>query len=218
MVHGTIKKHQYYFYNIKIKSKNINNKPGAIKLFLFFLFMILFFFILINSPSFIYPDYKSPFIMPLEGEIITGFRQSYLVPEEQKYLKHTGIDIEGKFGQKVIAAGNGIVSYRGFSPIGGRTLVIKHNDKIRTTYLNLMQVYPATGTYVRQGEVIACIGASDDPSNSAYHLHFGVIYDNEYIDPGDLLKIDYSNISRFVYLGYIDDDFDFNLDIRISNN
>ncbi len=218
MIPGTIKKHKHCFYNIKIKSKNINNRPGAIKFFLFFLSIVLFSFILINSPSLIYPDYKSPFIMPLEGEIITGFRQSYLVPEEQKYLKHTGIDIEGKFGHKVIAAGNGIVSYIGFSPIGGRTLVIKHNDKIRTTYLNLMQIYAAAGTYVKQGEVIACIGASDDPSNSAYHLHFGVIYDNKYIDPEALLKIDYSNISRFIYLWYINDDFDFNPDMRISNN
>ena len=203
--------------NVKTMSVNINNrapfvKTGFIKFFRFSIFTILFLLSLINLPSFIYPDYKSPiykspFVMPLEGEIITGFRQSYPVPDEQKILKHTGIDIEGNFGQKVIAAGNGTVSYTGFSPIGGRTLVIKHNDKIRTTYLNLMQIYVTTGKYVRQGEVIASIGASDDPSSSAYHLHFGAIYDNKYINPADLLKIDYSSISRFIYLQYLDNDF-----------
>ncbi|MDD5601249.1 MAG: M23 family metallopeptidase [Actinomycetota bacterium] len=208
--------------NVETRNININNKTsfiktGFVKFFRFSIFTILFLLTLINQPSFIYPDYKSPFVMPLEGETITGFRQSYPVPDEQKFLKHTGIDIEGNFGQKVIAAGNGIVSYTGFSPIGGRTLVIKHNDKIRTTYLNLMQIYVTTGKYVRQGEVIASIGASDDPSNSAYHLHFGVIYDNKYIDPADLLKIDYSSISRFIYLQYLDDDFNFNPDVYVYN-
>jgi len=208
--------------NVETRNININNKTsfvktGFVKFFRLSIFTILFLLTLINQPSFIYPDYKSPFVMPLEGETITGFRQSYPVPDEQKFLKHTGIDIEGNFGQKVIAAGNGIVSYTGFSPIGGRTLVIKHNNKIRTTYLNLMQIYVTTGKYVRQGEVIASIGASDDPSNSAYHLHFGVIYDNKYIDPADLLKIDYSSISRFIYLQYLDDDFNFNPDVYVYN-
>jgi murein DD-endopeptidase MepM/ murein hydrolase activator NlpD len=139
--------------------------------------------------------------------VITWFRQSYLDSDKQRFLKHTGIDIKGKYGQKVAAAGNGIVSYSGFSPIGGRTLVIKHNQKIRTTYLNLMQIYVSTGTYVKQGEIIAAIGADDDPSNSQCHLHFGVIYDNKYLDPEDLLKIDYTSISKFLYLKYLPSDF-----------
>jgi murein DD-endopeptidase MepM/ murein hydrolase activator NlpD len=195
------------------ETKKANNRTAAIRILPFFLFIALFSLALIILPTSLYSGHKSPFVIPLEGEIITGFRQSYFIPGEQKYLKHTGIDIKGKFGQKVAAAGNGIVAYTGFSPIGGRTLVIRHNDKIRTTYLNLMAIYVATGTYVRQGEAVACIGASDDPSGESPHLHFGVIYDNKYIDPEGLLKIDYSTISRFIYPVYLNDDFDFNMDI-----
>jgi murein DD-endopeptidase MepM/ murein hydrolase activator NlpD len=145
----------------------------------------------------------------MKGEVITAFRQSYFYEDEQKQLKHTGIDISGKYGQKVTAAGNGVVSYCGFSPIGGRTLVIKHNQKIRTTYLNLMQIYVTTGTYVKQGDIIANIGAEDDPSNLQPHLHFGVIYENKYLDPEDLLRIDYRNISKFLNLKYLPYDFEF---------
>ncbi|MDD3819704.1 MAG: hypothetical protein PHG41_07725, partial [Actinomycetota bacterium] len=97
-----------------VKTMSINNRiplvrTDSLKFFRFSIFTILLLLSLINLPSFIYPYYqypvcKSPFIMPLEGEIITGFRQSYPVPDEQKILKHTGIDIEGNFGQKVIAA------------------------------------------------------------------------------------------------------------------
>ena len=189
------------------KSNNVksnNNKSDILK---FILFLSLFLCVLTSLPSPVYSNYRSPFIIPINGEVITRFRQSYFDTDKQRFLKHTGIDIKGKYGQKVAAAGNGIVSYSGFSPTGGRTLVIKHNQKIRTTYLNLMQIYVSTGTYVKQGEIIAVIGADDDPSNSQCHLHFGVIYDNKYLDPEDLLEIDYSSISKFLYLKYLPSDF-----------
>jgi len=175
----------------------------------FVLFLLLTLSIFISSPSPAYSYIKSPFILPIEGEVITAFRQSYLYEDEQKQLKHTGIDISGKYGQKVAAAGNGVVSYCGFSPIGGRTLVIKHNQKIRTTYLNLLQIYVTTGTYVKQGDIIAAVGAEDDPSNIQPHLHFGVIYESKYLDPEDLLRIDYRNISKFLNLKYLPYDFEF---------
>ena len=175
----------------------------------FLLFLLLTLFIYISSPPLAYSNIKSPFILPIDGEVITAFRQSYFYEDEQKQLKHTGIDISGKYGQKVTAAGNGVVSYCGFSPIGGRTLVIKHNQKIRTTYLNLMQIYVTTGTYIKQGDIIANIGAEDDPSNLQPHLHFGVIYESKYLDPEDLLRIDYRNISKFLILKYLPYDFEF---------
>jgi len=198
---------KYKLYNHQrniLQKHNIRTNPLK-----FVLFLLLILLIFIYSPSPAYSYIKSPFILPIDGEVITAFRQSYFYEDEQKQLKHTGIDISGKYGQKVIAAGNGVVSYCGFSPIGGRTLVIKHNQKIRTTYLNLMQIYVTTGTYVKQGDIIANIGAEDDPSNLQPHLHFGVIYENKYLDPEDLLRIDYRNISKFINLKYLPYDFEF---------
>ncbi len=141
--------------------------------------------------------------MPLEGKILVSFRQEYLDERQQVKRKHTGIDIGGNPGDYVIASANGIVSYCGFSPIGGRTIVIKHNEKIRTTYLNLSQIYVQPGFFVKQGQVIAAIGAGDDPSNSEDHLHFGIIYDEKYLDPQDVIKIDYSSISKYIKLKYV---------------
>ena len=204
MTQASTGSNHHKFNNVQNNTSKINDVLKSI------LFLLLFLCILTSLPSPVYPNAKSPFIIPLEGEIITGFRQSYWDLDKQKYLKHTGIDIKGKYGQKVAAAGNGVVSYCGFSPIGGRTVVIKHHQKIRTTYLNLMQIYVSPGTRVKQGEIIASIGADDDPSNSQCHLHFGVIYDKKYLDPEDLLKIDYSSISKFLYLKYLPSDFKLN--------
>jgi len=159
------------------------------------------------NPAAAYSDYKAPFISPLEGSIIVKFRQSYWDEEKETSRKHTGIDIKGTYGQKIKASGNGIVSYIGISPIGGRTLVIKHNEKIRTTYLNLMQIFVPVGAYVKQGEFIASIGAEDDPSSPDIHLHFGIIYDGKYLNPEDVLNIDYNSISKFLYLKYLESDY-----------
>ncbi len=147
-----------------------------------------------------------PFISPLDGEFIVSFRQEYFDEGELVTRKHTGIDIAGRPGDKVRASGNGSVAYTGFSNIGGRTIVIKHNDKIRSTYLNILDCCVARGERVSQGDVIATIGASDDPSSKEPHLHFGVIYMDSYLDPQELLDIDYSSLSRFISLEYINPD------------
>ncbi len=174
-----------------------------------YIFLITLFFL----PSYIFPspvspaEYKKPFIYPLHGEILIGFREEYFDIEKSAYYRHTGIDISGNPGDRVMAAGNGIVSYTGFSPTGGRTIVIKHNTMIRTTYLNLQSIFISKGDSVRQGDIIASIGALDDPSCGGYHLHFGIIYDNAYLDPVQLLDIDYCSISRFLRLEYIQRDF-----------
>ncbi|MCL5069364.1 MAG: M23 family metallopeptidase [Actinobacteria bacterium] len=151
---------------------------------------------------------KVPFIIPLDGRTCIGFREEYFDKEKKVIRKHTGIDIAGEFNQVVSASGNGIVTYIGLSPIGGRTIVIRHNAKIRTTYLNLLNIYVSIGDYIQQGEIIATIGADDDPSSlQNTHLHFGIIYDDFYLDPTDIFKISYINISSYIILKYLEEDF-----------
>lgn len=151
---------------------------------------------------------KNPFIFPLKGHISVCFREQYFDEKEKTTRKHTGIDIAGEFNQDVLASGNGIVSYIGISPIGGRTIVIRHNEKIRTTYLNLLKICVYPGEYVHQGDVIGTIGSEDDPSSlNDCHLHFGIIYDGFYLDPEDVLNISYKSISKYIRLEYLEDDF-----------
>ena len=148
-----------------------------------------------------------PFILPLEGEVITSFRQEYHDDVKDVNRKHTGIDISGTKGQEVLASGNGLVSYIGISPIGGRTIVIRHNEKIKTTYLNLENIFVSVGQKVSQRQVIASIGASDDPSSPKPHLHFAIVFKDKYLDPVDVTEIDYDKISKFIVIEHVDNDF-----------
>lgn len=153
--------------------------------------------------SMLFSDGRRPFIYPVDGAIVIGFRQEYYDWERSSSFRHTGIDIEGAPGEKVTASGNGVISFTGFTPTGGLTVVIRHNPAIRTTYLNLGAVYVTRGDEVIQGQVIAALGASDDPSHKGCHLHFGVIHQGVYLDPEQLLSLDYSDISRFLSLTYV---------------
>jgi murein DD-endopeptidase MepM/ murein hydrolase activator NlpD len=155
---------------------------------------------------------SSPLVSPLSGEFAVKFRQEYFDESELVTRKHTGVDIAGRPGDVVRASGNGIVAYTGFSAIGGRTVVIKHNDKIRSTYLNILDCFVTKGDLLSQGDVIASIGADDDPSFKEPHLHFGIIYMDNYLDPEDVLNIDYTSISRFISLEYINPDISLLLD------
>lgn len=173
---------------------------SAIILAVFPLFFLL--------PENAYTDNKNiPLIRPLQGDVIVDFRQTYFDEDENVTRKHTGIDISGKSGRKVVASANGIVCYIGFSPIGGRTLVIRHNEKLRTTYLNLMQVLVSPRETVIQGQEIALIGANDDPSSEIIHLHFGIIFDGYYLNPEDIFEINYNDISEYLFLKNIKPDF-----------
>ena len=151
---------------------------------------------------------KTPFIFPLVGEIVLSFREDYFYTEKDISRKHTGIDIKGEFNQNVFSSGDGIVSYIGFSPTGGRTIVIRHNEKIRTTYLNLLSIFVSCGDHIHQGDIIGTIGGNDDPSSLVEsHLHFGVIYNGFYLDPEDVFKISYKNITSYISLEYMENDF-----------
>jgi|GEM_PF-2992512 len=156
----------------------------------------------------------SPLIMPLSGELAVRFRQEYFDEIELVTRRHTGVDIAGGPGDAVRASGNGIVAYTGFSATGGRTLVIKHNENIRSTYLNILDCFVTKGERVSQGDIIANIGAADDPSLEEPHLHFGIIYMDSYLDPEDVLSIDYTSITRFISLEYINPDISMQINRR----
>jgi murein DD-endopeptidase MepM/ murein hydrolase activator NlpD len=171
-----------------------------------FIYLSLLVFFLLPRPLFPLEEHR-PFIYPIEGEVITSFREECPGPGGS-IRRHTGIDIKDEPGTKVAAAANGIVSHTGISPTGELTIVIRHNTRIRTTYLNLAGIYVRSGDKIKQGDCIGYIGAYDDISSDSCHLHFAVIYDNSYLDPVQLLEIDYRSISRFLKLLYVEQDFE----------
>ncbi|WP_143051941.1 peptidoglycan DD-metalloendopeptidase family protein [Allopseudospirillum japonicum] len=114
---------------------------------------------------------------PTQGKVISGF--------DLKNSLNRGIDISGKLGQAVKAAGPGIVVYAGSGVRGyGNLVILKHNDRYFSAYGHNSELLVQEGQEVAKGEVIARMGAT---SADQIKLHFEIRENGNPIDPLKLL-------------------------------
>lgn len=134
---------------------------------------------------------EKPFDWPVKGKVTVGYLQKYSNVEDGKKYTHHGIDVQVPTGSQVTAAGDGKVSFAGFTPAGGGTVSIIHPNGYKTTYLQLAQISVSEGEEVTKGKAIAIVAASGDKSLTEPHLHFGVkeVATDKYVDPESLLPL-----------------------------
>ena len=101
---------------------------------------------------------------------------------------HRGVDLVGRSGDRVFAAGNGVVSFAGL--VAGKGVVVIKHGTIRTTY-EPVAASVLTGSQVRTGEVIGQLAAGDShcsTQTSVSCLHWGLIRGETYLNPLLLVK------------------------------
>jgi murein DD-endopeptidase MepM/ murein hydrolase activator NlpD len=102
---------------------------------------------------------------------------------------HRGVDLGGRVGEPVLAAGDGLVLYAG--PLVDRSLVsIEHPGGLRTTYEPVRPVV-VVGQTVRRGQVIGELMAGHPgcPATApAVCLHWGAHRAAVYLDPLRLVE------------------------------
>ena len=110
---------------------------------------------------------------PTEGKVISAFDPT-----------RKGIDIAGKAGQPVVAAGNGKVLYaknmRGY----GNLIILEHSDSMVTAYAHNKTILVREGQTVAQSQQIAEMGDSDADT---VKLRFQMRHMGKPIDPVTLL-------------------------------
>jgi murein DD-endopeptidase MepM/ murein hydrolase activator NlpD len=101
---------------------------------------------------------------------------------------HNGIDYEGKPGEAILAAGDGVVNHAGWYFNYGRTIKISHGDNFETLYAHMSRFAPSVtpGMHVRKGEVIGYVGSTG--RSTGPHLHFSVIIDGQFVDPAPYIS------------------------------
>lgn len=99
---------------------------------------------------------------------------------------HRGVDLRGKAGQRVLAAGAGTVAFSGV--IAGRGVIaIQHADGRRTTYEPVNDRDP-TGTVESRGDPIGSL-ATGGHCGSTPCLHWGLLVGKDaYRDPLTLVQ------------------------------
>ena len=115
--------------------------------------------------------YKNRFIWPVKGRITSryGWRRH---PLSRNRHFHQGIDIGAKQGTRIRAAAKGVVIHSGKSGGYGRLIILRHNQGYLSAYAHCSKIYVKKGTVVKQGQMIARVGASGLATGS--HLHFEI--------------------------------------------
>ena len=112
-----------------------------------------------------------PWIWPAAGKIIGTFSEG----------ASKGVDIAGKMGDPVIAAGDGKVVYSGTGLRGyGKLVIIKHNATYLSAYAHNRTILVKEGESVSKGQKIAEMGNSDADQ---VKLHFEVRRQGKPVDP-----------------------------------
>ncbi|WP_025918249.1 peptidoglycan DD-metalloendopeptidase family protein [Herminiimonas sp. CN] len=114
-------------------------------------------------------------IWPAEGKVIASFDEG----------KNKGIDISGKLGQRVLAAGAGKVMYAGSGIRGyGNLVIVKHTNNLLSAYAHNKTINVKEGQSVSKGQVIAEMGNTDA---DAVKLHFEIRQQGKPVDPSKFL-------------------------------
>ena len=120
-------------------------------------------------------DDKLSWMWPSDGKIIATFDEG----------KNKGIDIAGKMGQNVMAAGAGKVMYAGSGIRGyGNLVIVKHSNSLLSAYAHNRAIKVKEGESVAKGQVIAEMGDSDADS---VKLHFEIRQQGKPVDPSRFL-------------------------------
>jgi murein DD-endopeptidase MepM/ murein hydrolase activator NlpD len=122
------------------------------------------------------------FLWPVEGgRVLSAFGAP------RSTHRHQGIDIAGRPGQPVRAAARGRVVYRGSTLRGyGKTLIIAHDDEVRSLYAHNSVLLVREGQRVQRGQVIARVGRTGNASTE--HCHFEIRRNDVPIDPLPYLR------------------------------
>jgi lipoprotein NlpD len=113
-------------------------------------------------------------IWPADGKVISGFSDG-----------KKGIDIAGKIGQPVVAAGAGKVLYAGSGIRGyGNLVILKHTNNLLSAYAHNKTIFVKEDQTVNKGQKIAEMGNSD---TDAVKLHFEIRQQGKPVDPSKFL-------------------------------
>ena len=101
---------------------------------------------------------------------------------------HNGIDFEGKIGDPIYAAADGVINHMNWYYNYGRTVKITHADNFETLYAHMSRFVPGLGpgSHVKQGQVIGYIGSTG--RSTGPHLHFSTIVNGQFVDPAPYLS------------------------------
>ncbi len=125
--------------------------------------------------------FAQAFIWPVRGRISGRFGNQRVYNGSPR-APHSGMDIAAPTGTPVRAPADGVVTFAdpGLYLTGG-TVVLDHGHGVSSNFLHLSRIDAQVGDAVKQGDVIAAVGATGRATGP--HLHWGMNWFDVRIDP-----------------------------------
>ena len=117
-------------------------------------------------------------IWPIKGVITSRFGNR--TPTEIVTANHKGLDIAGNTGDNIVSAMDGTVVQYSEEGDYGKHLRIQSGE-VLTLYAHCSELLVQEGSTVKQGDVIAKVGATGRATGP--HLHFEIRRDDRFINP-----------------------------------
>ena len=96
---------------------------------------------------------------------------------------------DGRIGDLVVAANDGVVTLARDCYSSGNTILIHHGAELYSAYFHLSHMDVKPGANVHRGQKIGEVGKTGRVTGP--HLHFGVKLAGHYVDPESLLRLDF---------------------------
>lgn len=118
-----------------------------------------------------------------EARMSSPFGTRHYYGRKSSNAFHNGIDFEGKTGEPIYAAADGVINHQGWYFNYGRTVKIGHADNFETLYAHMSRFADGfgPGSRVRKGDLIGYVGSTGRSTGA--HLHFSVIVNGQFVDP-----------------------------------
>ncbi len=132
---------------------------------------------------------KSLLKTPIDGAKITSGYGMRINPILGYSAMHQGIDFGAPLGTPIFAAGNGVVEQIGEVNGYGNYIKLRHNGTYETAYGHISRFASgmSRGTKVKQGQVIAYVGATGRATGP--HLHFEVLINGQHVNPSTVKTV-----------------------------
>ncbi len=128
----------------------------------------------------------APFEPPRPIDVTSPFGQARMFNGELR-SRHTGLDLRGRPGAPVKAAGRGRVAFAGNLYFAGNAVYVDHGLGVYTGYFHLSRILVAAGDEVLPGDLIGEVGATGRVTGA--HLHWYLSVGGQSLDAGSLLDL-----------------------------
>ncbi len=99
---------------------------------------------------------------------------------------HSGVDLAGHEGEKVVATNDGRVEFAGWKTAYGNVIDVKHEYGLSTRYAHLSRILVQPDQMVKKGQIIGVQGSTGRSTGA--HVHYEVRYNGVAVNPGNFLK------------------------------